>query len=408
MAIDPSFGVNKEGLARALEVLERDFSSDYLGDLPLSLPETGVGELATLERLAPLVLGGAARLDSPIALAHMDPPTPWITWAISLWNARLNQNLLHPAISPFAREAESTLVDWMAPFYGMGGGHMTPGASLANLTALWAARDVAGVRRVIASSSAHISIAKSARILGLEFETRPVDTEERLSVDALGDLSNACLVLTAGTTGTGAIDPLHVRASPAWTHVDAAWAGPLVFSNVYRDLLRGIDRADSVVVSAHKWLFQPKESAFVLFRDAERANPAISFGGAYLATQNVGVLGSHGAMAIPLIGTLMAWGRDGLARRIEVCMRNADSLARAIDVSPDFVLFAKPETGVVVFRPKSGNVDADAQKLVPTTTSTTVIDNDLWLRCVAINPNADMAAIQSRILATPSQRSNVE
>ena len=113
-------------------------------------------------------------------------------------------------------------------------------------------------------------------------------------------------------------------------------------------------------------------------------------------------------MAIPLIGTLMAWGRDGLARRIEVCMRNADSLARAIDVSPDFVLFAKPETGVVVFRPKSGNVDAVAQKLVPTTTSTTVIDNDLWLRCVAINPNADMAAIQSRILATPSQRSNVE
>ena len=84
MAIDPSFGVNKEGLARALEVLERDFSSDYLGDLPLSLPETGVGELATLVRLAPLVLGGAARLDSPIALAHMDPPTPWITWAISL------------------------------------------------------------------------------------------------------------------------------------------------------------------------------------------------------------------------------------------------------------------------------------------------------------------------------------
>ena len=118
MAIDPSFGVNEEGLTKALAALERDFSADDLGELPSSLPEKGVGEFATLERLAPLVLGGAARLDSPIALAHMDPPTPWITWAISLWNARLNQNLLHPAISPFARQAESTLIDWMAPFTG--------------------------------------------------------------------------------------------------------------------------------------------------------------------------------------------------------------------------------------------------------------------------------------------------
>ena len=223
MTIDSSFDINKEGLAKALAVLERNFSSDDCEDLPPSLPETGVGELATLERLAPLVLGKAARLDSPIASAHMDPPTPWITWAISLWDARLNQNLLHPATSPFAHKAESTLIDWMSPFYGMSGGHMTPGSSLANLTALWAARDIAGVNRVVASSSAHISIAKSANILGLEFETRPVDTQDRLSVDVLGDLSNACLVLTAGTTGTGAIDPLHLTASPAWTHVDAAW-----------------------------------------------------------------------------------------------------------------------------------------------------------------------------------------
>ncbi len=63
MTIDSSFDINKEGLAKALAVLERNFSSDDCEDLPLSLPETGVGELATLERLAPLVLGKAARLD---------------------------------------------------------------------------------------------------------------------------------------------------------------------------------------------------------------------------------------------------------------------------------------------------------------------------------------------------------
>ena len=79
MATDPSFEINTAGLAKALALLERDFSSNERQDLPRSLPETGVGELATIERLAPLVLGKAARLDSPIASAHMDPPTPWIT-----------------------------------------------------------------------------------------------------------------------------------------------------------------------------------------------------------------------------------------------------------------------------------------------------------------------------------------
>ncbi len=397
MATDPSFDINTEGLAKSLALLECDFSSDEHEDLPQSLPETGIGEFTTIERLAPLVLGQAAQLDSPIAAAHMDPPTPWITWALSLWNARLNQNLLHPAISPFAHKAETTLIDWLSPFYGMTGGHMTPGSSLANLTALWAARDVAGVTRVVASSSAHNSIAKSARILGLEFETQPVDTEDRLSREALGNLSNACLVLTAGTTGTGAIDPLHLTANAAWTHVDAAWAGPLVFSNIYRDLLNGIDRADSVVVSAHKWLFQPKESAFVLFRDVEHANAAISFGGTYLTTPNVGILGSHEAMAIPLLGTLIAWGREGLARRIEICLGNAESLAIAIDANHDFELFAEPKTGIVVFRPKSHQVDAVAQKLSPTTVSTTFINGDRWLRCVSVNPNADIATIEDRI-----------
>ncbi|MDP6708414.1 MAG: pyridoxal-dependent decarboxylase [Alphaproteobacteria bacterium] len=391
MAADPSFGVDADGLRAALAALERDYTGEAAEELPPVLPETGLGEAAVLERLAPLVLGGAARLDTPLAMAHMDPPTPWITWALTLWNARLNQNLLHPAVSPFARQAEATMVDWLAPTFGMDGGHMTPGSSVANLTALWAARDVAGVRRVVASSSAHLSIAKAAQILGLAYEALPVDAQDRLMASEFGDLSDACLVLTAGTTGTGAIDPLSPSA--AWTHVDAAWAGPLRLSDRHKGILGGVERADSVVVSAHKWLFQPKESAFVLFRDSARANAAISFGGAYLAAPNVGIQGSHGAMAIPLIGTLMAWGRTGLARRIELCMANAVALAEAVEGSPEFELFAPPESGVVVFRPHAGDVAAMAARLPPTTVSTTAIDGETWLRSVAANPNVDMAAL---------------
>jgi len=189
---------------------------------------------------------------------------------------------------------------------------MTAGSTLANLTALWAARECAGVTEVIASDTAHLSIAKAAHILGLKLRQIPTTPTGALIQDALpSDLSRSALVLTAGTTSTGAIDPLAVAGSAAWTHVDAAWAGPMRLTRL-SDRLDGIEKADSVAVSAHKWFFQPKESALIFFKDVEKAQGVITMGGAYLAAPNVGILGSHGAMAIPLLprcwpGDARAW-----------------------------------------------------------------------------------------------------
>jgi len=157
-----------------------------------------------------------------------------------------------------------------APYFGMNGGHMTPGSSLANLTALWSARECAGITEVIASEAAHLSIAKAAHILCLKFRTVPINAIGSMDAEQLpSDMSKAVLVLTAGSTSTGAIDSFSLIGRAAWTHVDAAWAGPLRLSK-YTDLLDGITSADSVAVSAHKWLFQPKESALVLFKDTEK------------------------------------------------------------------------------------------------------------------------------------------
>lgn len=75
-------------------------------ELPLDLPKEGCGEREALERLAPGVFGRAAYLDAADAFTHMDPPTPSIAWALTLWNARPDQKLLHPATAPFARDAE--------------------------------------------------------------------------------------------------------------------------------------------------------------------------------------------------------------------------------------------------------------------------------------------------------------
>ncbi|MFD7702194.1 hypothetical protein [Streptomyces caelestis] len=84
----------------------------------------------------------------------MDPPTPWHAWAAALWAAATNQNLLHPDTAPAARALESRLLSWLAPKFGMDGGHFVPGATVANITALWAARELTGADQVVASSAA--------------------------------------------------------------------------------------------------------------------------------------------------------------------------------------------------------------------------------------------------------------
>lgn len=400
--MDREFVADEEGLRHALELLRRDHadagSVDLPGHLPEHLPDAGLGPRQALDLLAPIVLGRAARLNDPAAFAHMDPPTPWITWATTLWNASLNQNLLHPATAPAAREIEAKVLAWLAPCFGMSGGHMTPGSTLANLTALWAARECAGVREVVASASAHLSVGKAAHLLGLGFRQLPVDRSGALLRDALpADLSHAALVLTAGTTSTGAIDPFDATGRAAWTHVDAAWAGPLRLTR-HAARLDGIERADSVAVSAHKWLFQPKESALVLFRDNAKASAAISFGGAYLAVPNVGVLGSHGATAVPLLATLLAWGRSGLAARIERCVELAGCFAQFVRDDARLELLAPPQTAIVAWRPRDTTAfERIRQALPPGSTSTTTLGGEPWFRNVAANPNADVELIAQAV-----------
>jgi L-2,4-diaminobutyrate decarboxylase len=396
--MDKEFVVDSDGLHQAIELMSRDFSHAVGFDLPIELPQLGMGSTAALNSLAPCILGGAARLGEATSFAHMDPPTPWITWAMTLWNASLNQNLLHPATAPVARQMEERVVAWLAPFFGMNGGHMTPGSTVANLTALWAARECAGITEVVASDGAHLSVAKAAHILGLKHLSVPVAANGSMDAAQLPDnLSKSALVLTAGATSTGAVDPFDLAGRAAWTHVDAAWAGPLRLSK-YANLLAGIESADSVAVSAHKWLFQPKESAFVLFKDTDKAHAAVSFGGAYLATPNVGVLGSHGAAATALLATLLAWGREGVAQRIEHCMDLARCLRDFVATDERLELYAEPQTGIVVWRPKNENLfDPVLQQLPVGSTSTTSIAGVKWLRNVAANPSADIELLIATI-----------
>lgn len=393
---DPSFSA-RDGLNMALELLASR-SHDSV-DLPLTLPESGLGDMRALEMLSGHVLDKAAQLGSPTSLAHMDPPTPWITWAMALWNASLNQNMLHEMTSPFATQAEALVLSWLAPYFGMQGGHFCAGSTIANLTGIWAARDAAGVKTVVTSQAAHLSVEKACRLLRLALVKVAVDRQGRLDCEQLPNLDDACLVLTAGTTATGAVDPLDLVGVAKWTHVDAAWAGPLRLSRTHSGRLDGIEAADSVAVSAHKWLFQPKDSALVMFRNLDIANAAVSFGGGYLARPNVGVQGSRSAAAIPLLATLLAWGREGVAQRLDHLMQMADSLADAIEKCDRLESWGRPQTAINVFRPVCLSTAALVQALPPGMLSTCVLDGQTWARSVAANPSVDMDLVVESLLA---------
>ncbi len=366
-----------------------------------TLPEQGLGEAEAFTTLQPMIGAYSADLGAVDVLAHMDPIPAGIAAQLVGVNAGLNQNLLHPDLSPFATEAEQKVVAWLAPFFGARAGHMCAGSTIANLAALWSAREH-GATRVIGSSEAHISVPKAANILGLKYHAVPTDHRGRIDLERLPPLREAALVLTAGTTGRGAVDNLNggIHAASdkgaAWVHVDAAWAGPLRLTK-YNARLDGIERADSVAISAHKWLFQPKDSALVFFSDPA-AQDAISFGGSYLTTPNVGVQGSRSAAGVALLGTLLAWGRTGLAERLEKAVELTDALAQRLDTDARSELLQTPETGVLNWRPVPGSSETEdvLAKLGPTG-SRTMVNKELWVRQVAANMNADLESIWAKI-----------
>jgi aromatic-L-amino-acid/L-tryptophan decarboxylase len=191
---------------------------------------------------------------------------------------------------PIALELRT--VDWLRELVGLpesGGGLFLSGGSEANLTALAVARDRSGSSRldeavVYCSSQTHSSVERATRILGLapdrlrripvdeRFRISPAALEAALARDRGEGLRPVAVVATAGTTSTGAVDPLAAvaeicRRDGLWLHVDAAYGGAALLTPEGRERLAGIEGADSVALDPHKWLFQPFETGCLLVRD---------------------------------------------------------------------------------------------------------------------------------------------
>jgi aromatic-L-amino-acid decarboxylase len=315
----------------------------------------------------------------------------------------LNANVTSWRSGPAATEIEHLVIEWLASLIGYGDGNhpafglLTSGGSMANMTALMMAhrsrsgRDVSSTglwnvppMTIYASDQIHMSIPKAADILGLgraQVRLIPSDDRFRMNVKLLretiaGDLKTGlkpfCIVASAGTVNSGAVDPLDDIAAVAnefnlWFHIDGAYGALAALDETKRPLFRGIERADSISLDPHKWLYVPIDSGCLLFRDEQAAHRAFNTDAAdYIkvherdaaeafAFWNYGPELSRRFRALKIWLTLRYYGVRRIRRTIAEDMVMAAYLAEQIEAGPDFELLAAPQLSICCFRyvPKS-------------------------------------------------------
>jgi len=311
----------------------------------------------------------------------------------------LNTNLTSWRSGPAATEIERTVIGWLASLIGYGGrdlvahGLLTSGGSMANLTALLIAHraksdpevaskglwNSACPMTIYSSDQIHMSIPKAADILGLgRAQVRLVPCDDRFRIDVsllrqliARDLESGmkpfCVVGSAGTVNTGAVDPLDEIAEVAkefdlWFHIDGAYGALAALDETKRPLFNGLERADSISLDPHKWLYVPIDSGCLLFRDEACARAAFAFEGAdYIkvheqnadeafAFWNYGPELSRRFRALKIWLTLRYYGVRRIAGAITEDNAVAAYLGEQVKSAIDFELLAPPELSICCFR----------------------------------------------------------
>jgi len=370
-------------------------------------PEQAITPEEILARFTKDVLPHAMQVPSPRYYGQFNPtPLPIGVWADALSSA-LNQNAGAWRNGPTSAMIEARVLRWLCELIGYGResfGVLASGGTEANLIALKCARDravghtllsvplnglrsVSGDLTVYASEQCHFSIERSVDILGLgrhslrkiatdeNFHVRPDALQKQIEADRNAGCIPCCIIGIAGATSTGVIDPLAELAAVArenncWYHVDAAYGGPLAFSEKHRDKLRGIELADSVTFDPHKWMFVPFACGAVLVRDGGRVlRDAFDITPEYLNEDRGGVdvefdFFRYGQMGTRRFSSLKLWmamkfmGRAGYAAVIERQIELTQYLASRIDELDDFERVSPVETAVCCFKYLPANAGA--------------------------------------------------
>ncbi|HEX8457890.1 MAG TPA: aspartate aminotransferase family protein [Pyrinomonadaceae bacterium] len=362
------------------------------------LPREGTAARELFDRFEREVLPHAMNIPSPRYFGLFNPtPLPVSVWADALASA-INQNGAAWRNSPSASVVESRVLRWLCEIIGYGAesfGTLTSGGSEANLIALKCARDRAaaevrdhGLLRAVstggnlvvyASEQCHYSFVKSVDILGLgrenlrkvasdeQFHLRTDELRREIERDLAAGNLPVCIAGAAGATSTGVIDPLDELASIAaeynvWFHVDAAYGGALAMSEKYGARLRGIERADSVTLDPHKWMYVPFAAGAVLVRDGGRVlRDAFDITPEYLSEERggedvpfdffrYGQLGTRRFNALKIWFALKTLGTRGYARLIERQIELTEYLAARVSALEGFECVGQVETAVCCLR----------------------------------------------------------
>ena len=253
-------------------------------------PEDGRPAAEVIERAAREVLPFTLRNDHPRSFGFIPSSPTWPSVVADFVAAGYHINQCTWLVASGPSQLELVVIDWFRRWLGYpegAGGLFTSGGSAASVDAFVAAREAAGHPEratVYMSDQSHSALSRAAFIVGVRrdrIRMIPSDTHFRMDTDALAravaadrdaGLSPIAVAANAGTTGTGAIDPLEqladfCAAEGLWLHVDAAYGGFAVVTERGKRLLRGIERADSIGLDAHKWFFQPYEAGCLLVKD---------------------------------------------------------------------------------------------------------------------------------------------
>ncbi len=338
------------------------------------------------------VIPNVTHWQSPNNLAYFSSNASGIGIVGELVSSGLNSNAFIWRVSPVGAELEGITVDWLREGLGLPGdfdGVFNDTASMSTLSGLACARQQAtgdasqaGLKaspplRLYISSQAHSSVERAAMILGIgRAGVRAIDVDDELAMDpdalraaitedrSAGWLP-AGIVATIGTTSTTAVDPVAAIADVAeaeglWLHIDAAYSGPAALIPSMRGYFEGWERADSIVVNPHKWMFTPFDCSLLLTRKMETLRDALSLVPEYLRAYDGKDAGRDYSEYVPQLGRkargikmwmqLRYFGLSGLRERLRLHIELAHELAGWIEADPDAELLFPVPFGTVCFR----------------------------------------------------------
>ena len=399
-----------------------------LGGLP---PETGGDPLRALETLADVALTHMQHGEHPRNFARVPGPSCFAGVLGEWLGTGFNAIAASWAGGSGPATVELVTLDWLRSLLGMPDGTegvMTSGGSLANLTALAAARANDGPGVCYLSDQTHASIVRGLPAIGFaadEVRILRSDGEMRLPIESLGAAIGedkaagrrpAFVVANAGTTNTGAVDPLPAiadlcRTEGLWLHVDGAYGASAALCDAGRRVLRGIELADSLVLDPHKWLFQPIDLGCLLVSRPGALKRAFGMSPDYLADvtgvneevdfRDRSLELTRRARALKLWLSFRIYGVERISAAVAHGIELAEHAERVVAGDRAWEVVTPAQLGIVTFAERGADHEAHAAKAAALAESgygvitSTKVRGQPALRLCTINPRTSAQDVSS-------------